>query len=150
MLLGHCCWCGRGLTGVKCVRVSVCQSNYADRSWTWWSWLTSPTTGRLSSRSFNAVSTRCWRGWWSAPTRRMSPWRRTAVTPPSTTTSSSTSAHRRWSVKSSQFGRTTPAQLHPWSVSLTTRWKVLWELSLIHIWRCRRSYACRSRWSPYH
>ena len=24
------------------------------------------------------------------------------------------------------------------------------ELSLIHIWRCRRSYACRSRWSPYH
>ena len=27
----------------------------------------------------------------------------------------------------------------------------LWlRLSLIHIWRCRRSYACRSRWSPYH
>ena len=25
-----------------------------------------------------------------------------------------------------------------------------WTLSLIHIWRCRRSYACRSRWSPYH
>ena len=25
-----------------------------------------------------------------------------------------------------------------------------WSLSLIHIWRCRRSYACRSRWSPYH
>ena len=25
-----------------------------------------------------------------------------------------------------------------------------WQLSLIHIWRCRRSYACRSRWSPYH
>ena len=24
------------------------------------------------------------------------------------------------------------------------------QLSLIHIWRCRRSYACRSRWSPYH
>ena len=24
------------------------------------------------------------------------------------------------------------------------------NLSLIHIWRCRRSYACRSRWSPYH
>ena len=23
-------------------------------------------------------------------------------------------------------------------------------LSLIHVWRCRRSYACRSRWSPYH
>ena len=29
------------------------------------------------------------------------------------------------------------------------RWPVL-GLSLIHIWRCRRSYACRSRWSPYH
>ena len=36
--------------------------------------------------------------------------------------------------------------------------KVVWKswgapshhLSLIHIWRCRRSYACRSRWSPYH
>ena len=23
-------------------------------------------------------------------------------------------------------------------------------LSIIHIRRCRRSYACRSRWSPYH
>ena len=23
-------------------------------------------------------------------------------------------------------------------------------LSLIHIWRCRRLDACRSRWSPYH
>ena len=26
----------------------------------------------------------------------------------------------------------------------------IYHLSLIHIWRCRRSYACRSRWSPYH
>ena len=26
----------------------------------------------------------------------------------------------------------------------------LCELSLIHIWRCRRSTLCRSRWSPYH
>ena len=24
------------------------------------------------------------------------------------------------------------------------------QLSLIHIWRCRRAAACRSRWSPYH
>ena len=24
------------------------------------------------------------------------------------------------------------------------------KLSLIHIWRCRRSTLCRSRWSPYH
>ena len=24
------------------------------------------------------------------------------------------------------------------------------DLSLIHIWRCRRSHKCRSRWSPYH
>ena len=29
-------------------------------------------------------------------------------------------------------------------------WSSLPGLSLIHIWRCRRSYACRSRWSPYH
>ena len=27
---------------------------------------------------------------------------------------------------------------------------ILRTLSLIHIRRCRRSYACRSRWSPYH
>ena len=27
---------------------------------------------------------------------------------------------------------------------------IILALSLIHIWRCRRSYACRSRWSPYH
>ena len=36
---------------------------------------------------------------------------------------------------------------------ITTRYWYLWTpilLSLIHIWRCRRSYACRSRWSPYH
>ena len=26
----------------------------------------------------------------------------------------------------------------------------LHELSLIHIWRCRRYSLCRSRWSPYH
>ena len=26
----------------------------------------------------------------------------------------------------------------------------LLNLSLIHIWRCRRSTLCRSRWSPYH
>ena len=24
------------------------------------------------------------------------------------------------------------------------------NLSLIHIWRCRRYAVCRSRWSPYH
>ena len=32
-------------------------------------------------------------------------------------------------------------------------WGLLQEnmyLSLIHIWRCRRSTLCRSRWSPYH
>ena len=28
--------------------------------------------------------------------------------------------------------------------------RAMLALSLIHIWRCRRSYACRSRWSPYH
>ena len=32
--------------------------------------------------------------------------------------------------------------------SLVTQ--IILKLSLIHIWRCRRSYACRSRWSPYH
>ena len=27
---------------------------------------------------------------------------------------------------------------------------ILIDLSLIHIWRCRRLLTCRSRWSPYH
>ena len=29
-------------------------------------------------------------------------------------------------------------------------WHTVNKLSLIHIWRCRRSTLCRSRWSPYH
>ena len=29
-------------------------------------------------------------------------------------------------------------------------WNSISLLSLIHIWRCRRSTLCRSRWSPYH
>ena len=28
--------------------------------------------------------------------------------------------------------------------------RTLFDLSLIHIWRCRRVWGCRSRWSPYH
>ena len=28
--------------------------------------------------------------------------------------------------------------------------RYVYYLSLIHIWRCRRSTLCRSRWSPYH
>ena len=34
---------------------------------------------------------------------------------------------------------------------LVSRPKLIQQyLSLIHIWRCRRSTLCRSRWSPYH
>eukprot|EP00826_Nyctotherus_ovalis_P023150 TRINITY_DN17816_c0_g1_i2.p1 TRINITY_DN17816_c0_g1~~TRINITY_DN17816_c0_g1_i2.p1 ORF type:complete len:108 (-),score=24.76 TRINITY_DN17816_c0_g1_i2:10-333(-) len=32
----------------------------------------------------------------------------------------------------------------------TMRNKLRWDLSLIHICRCRRYAVCRSRWSPYH
>ena len=32
----------------------------------------------------------------------------------------------------------------------TQRTSQSYFLSLIHIWRCRRSTLCRSRWSPYH
>ena len=32
----------------------------------------------------------------------------------------------------------------------TTRTRTHPLLSLIHIWRCRRTPRCRSRWSPYH
>ena len=37
-------------------------------------------------------------------------------------------------------------------VSLVTSpdFEVMYRLSLIHIWRCRRIERCRSRWSPYH
>ena len=35
------------------------------------------------------------------------------------------------------------SHLHPVHYTMHT-------LSLIHIWRCRRSTLCRSRWSPYH
>ena len=36
-------------------------------------------------------------------------------------------------------------------VGLTIRTKMIGgDLSLIHIWRCRRIERCRSRWSPYH
>ena len=35
-------------------------------------------------------------------------------------------------------------------VTRTTSVLKLKYLSLIHIWRCRRSTLCRSRWSPYH
>ena len=30
------------------------------------------------------------------------------------------------------------------------RLQIFENLSLIHIWRCRRYSLCRSRWSPYH
>eukprot|EP00826_Nyctotherus_ovalis_P003939 TRINITY_DN10818_c0_g1_i2.p1 TRINITY_DN10818_c0_g1~~TRINITY_DN10818_c0_g1_i2.p1 ORF type:complete len:110 (+),score=35.64 TRINITY_DN10818_c0_g1_i2:132-461(+) len=32
----------------------------------------------------------------------------------------------------------------------TKLWPLLFNLSLIHICRCRRYAVCRSRWSPYH
>ena len=38
-----------------------------------------------------------------------------------------------------------------WSIWAKTRkYREKIQLSLIHIWRCRRSTLCRSRWSPYH
>ena len=73
-----------------------------------------------------------------------------------------------------QLPRLRPAPSYGCMNVLTSRrrWRILWvmshtrtlfiylfiyykivhevHLSLIHIWRCRRSYACRSRWSPYH
>ena len=37
-----------------------------------------------------------------------------------------------------------------WLVNGHWKEKDFFELSLIHIWRCRRIERCRSRWSPYH
>ena len=43
---------------------------------------------------------------------------------------------------------------HRWAPTVSTacvaRLGAVTDLSLIHIWRCRRSTLCRSRWSPYH
>ena len=36
------------------------------------------------------------------------------------------------------------------SVNRAEKSRQEYSLSLIHIWRCRRSTLCRSRWSPYH
>ena len=36
------------------------------------------------------------------------------------------------------------------SVADQTQIFTVQDLSLIHIWRCRRIERCRSRWSPYH
>ena len=44
---------------------------------------------------------------------------------------------------------TLPLRVRSFRTVLKTSISVCY-LSLIHIWRCRRSYACRSRWSPYH
>ena len=38
--------------------------------------------------------------------------------------------------------------IHPRAIE--TDQKTVYDLSLIHIWRCRRRLRCRSRWSPYH
>ena len=51
------------------------------------------------------------------------------------------SAHTRWKIghkKCAKFHSSKNGQL------------ACQKLSLIHIWRCRRSTLCRSRWSPYH
>ena len=37
-----------------------------------------------------------------------------------------------------------------WAIVNQGRTQNLYWLSLIHIWRCRRSTLCRSLWSPYH
>ena len=34
--------------------------------------------------------------------------------------------------------------------TISSVYSLVYILSLIHIWRCRRSTLCRSRWSPYH
>ena len=46
--------------------------------------------------------------------------------------------------------RGSTAAAHLFGPCLLWPWSPISALSLIHIWRCRRSYACRSRWSPYH
>ena len=52
----------------------------------------------------------------------------------------------RQQIEQVEFGRASLCT----HVLTTVSCRSVQQLSLIHIWRCRRSYACRSRWSPYH
>ena len=65
-----------------------------------------------------------------------------------------------WGPRASSYLRGTDALSWPLLI-LRSQWVHAWPkitqleqpsqmLSLIHIWRCRRSTLCRSRWSPYH
>ena len=50
----------------------------------------------------------------------------------------------------SYFVSRIPRDLSNFLKEACARWNYVNSLSLIHIWRCRRSTLCRSRWSPYH
>ena len=52
-------------------------------------------------------------------------------------------------VRSAQLGLKVVSIHMAKHVNASISWPVMY-LSLIHIWRCRRSTLCRSRWSPYH
>ena len=51
--------------------------------------------------------------------------------------------------KSQKFKIGLPRYFHSLYISFLNC-ALCFQLSLIHIWRCRRSTLCRSRWSPYH
>ena len=81
------------------------------------------------------------------------------------TTEGEVSHYLKWHLNKCWLAGTVSRMLQPVSVFLTSVWPLLsakflltlihftvkqFNLSLIHIWRCRRSTLCRSRWSPYH
>ena len=59
----------------------------------------------------------------------------------------------RWHCWLGHLTRKNPSPIWPimcwWDVNQSINQSIN-QLSLIHIWRCRRSTLCRSRWSPYH
>ena len=111
----------------------------------------------------------CWRRsrtasrWWSVRRRRWCSSDSAVTQVAATEMTASLSSHlsesppgRRWLAlrcRSAHLPLSLPLRRHiqPHTHTHThTAIQAVALLSLIHIWRCRRSYACRSRWSPYH
>ena len=58
--------------------------------------------------------------------------------------------HQTWQFKRMTVHNTRTIQACAGGPTCITKVSVVTDLSLIHIWRCRRTLRCRSRWSPYH
>ena len=57
-----------------------------------------------------------------------------------------------WAIQRETWVRNASRERHQANLKKLSKfsYRLSLRLSLIHIWRCRRSTLCRSRWSPYH